>query len=201
MKGRAGQGETRQRLFEAAIDIFNERGFAAASTQLIVERAKITKPALYYYFKNKENLYREIIHDIFTHFNNRLSAIAAGSFPPVDKLIRMVSLCLDDAERKSGHTKLIMMTLCQCDVSTPRINLERYVMPGLQSIARVIEECMRGNIIEPDNPLKLCLKLIGLIHIQVIISIKGLSYLPLSKPRDIVDSFINSENKHHYQRR
>lgn len=195
MKDKAKQGGARQRLFKAAIDVFNKQGFAAASIQMIIQKANITKPTLYYYFKNKENLYREVIRDIFKHFNDQLSSIAAGPSPPFNKLVQVISLYLDDAMEKSGEMRLIIMTLYQCDISTPRINMERYVLPGLQSISRIIKECIKGRMIEPDDPLKLSLRLIGIIHIQVLMLIKGPEYLPRSQPEDIAFAFIKSGKK------
>ncbi len=201
MKGNAKRGEARERLAKAAIDIFNKRGFTATSTRMIIQKAKITKPTLYYYFKNKENLYREVIRDIFKHFNDQLSSIADGPSSPFNKLVQVVSLYLEDATRKPEEMRLFMMTLYQCDISTPRITMERYVLPGLQSISRIIKECIKGRMIEPDDPLKLSLRLIGIIHIQVLMLIKGLEYLPRSQPEDIALAFMKSGKKHNYLRR
>jgi len=124
MKGKAKQGGARQHLLKAAINVFNKQGFAAASTQQIIKKAKITKPTLYYYFKKKENLYREVIRDIFKRFNDQLAIIAARPSPPMKKLVQVVSLYLDNTRRKPEEVRLIMMTLYRCDVSTPKINLE-----------------------------------------------------------------------------
>jgi TetR/AcrR family transcriptional regulator, regulator of cefoperazone and chloramphenicol sensitivity len=55
--GYARGDETRQRIIEAAIDLFGERGFAAASTRDIAARAGVNAPALQYYFENKEGVY------------------------------------------------------------------------------------------------------------------------------------------------
>ena len=51
----------RMRLLQAAIDLFAEKGYAATPVREIVERAGVTKPVLYYYFKNKEALFLAII--------------------------------------------------------------------------------------------------------------------------------------------
>lgn len=55
----------RERLLRAALDIFNERGYASTSVREIVEAAGVTKPVLYYYFKNKEGIYVELISKPF----------------------------------------------------------------------------------------------------------------------------------------
>jgi AcrR family transcriptional regulator len=55
---RALQGErTRERLVEAACDLFVRDGFAATSLDAIVERAGVTKGALYHHVADKRALY------------------------------------------------------------------------------------------------------------------------------------------------
>ena len=55
----------RERLLKSALDIFNEKGYAATSVREIVEAAGVTKPALYYYFRSKEGIYMELFKEPF----------------------------------------------------------------------------------------------------------------------------------------
>jgi TetR/AcrR family transcriptional regulator len=47
---------SRERLLKAATEVFERKGYAATSVREIVERAGVTKPALYYHFGSKEGL-------------------------------------------------------------------------------------------------------------------------------------------------
>ena len=51
----------RERLLETATELFAEKGYAAASVREIVEKAGVSKPVLYYYFKSKEGLFYAIL--------------------------------------------------------------------------------------------------------------------------------------------
>jgi len=51
-------------ILQAASQEFAEKGFAAAKTQDIAARAGLPKPNVYYYFRSKENLYREVLDSI-----------------------------------------------------------------------------------------------------------------------------------------
>lgn len=46
--------ETRQQIFEAALELFREQGFDATAMQQVAERAGVAKGAAYYYFPSKE---------------------------------------------------------------------------------------------------------------------------------------------------
>ncbi|AXF24118.1 DUF1956 domain-containing protein [Burkholderia pyrrocinia] len=65
--GYARGDETRQRIIEAAIELFGERGFAGASTREIAAMAGVNAPALQYYFENKEGVYRACVETIAEH--------------------------------------------------------------------------------------------------------------------------------------
>jgi AcrR family transcriptional regulator len=49
--------ETRERIVEAALGVFGERGYEGASTREIAAAAGVNAPALQYYFDNKEGVY------------------------------------------------------------------------------------------------------------------------------------------------
>jgi len=51
----------RQRLLQAAAEIFDRKGYASASVREVVEHAGVTKPVLYYYFGSKQGLLLAIL--------------------------------------------------------------------------------------------------------------------------------------------
>jgi AcrR family transcriptional regulator len=57
--------ETRQRLIEAAGEVFAERGFRAATVRDICQRAKANVADVNYYFGDKEHFYTEVLPYVF----------------------------------------------------------------------------------------------------------------------------------------
>ena len=55
------ENNARERLLETATELFAEKGYAGASVREIVEKAGVSKPVLYYYFKSKEGLFYAIL--------------------------------------------------------------------------------------------------------------------------------------------
>jgi AcrR family transcriptional regulator len=69
---RVSQGlETREALISAARVLFGERGYAATSTEEIVERAGVTKGALYHHFADKERLFRAVFEQVQREVSDR----------------------------------------------------------------------------------------------------------------------------------
>jgi AcrR family transcriptional regulator len=55
--------DTRSRLRELALELFAEQGYEKTSLREIAERLGVTKAALYYYFKSKEDIVRSLVED------------------------------------------------------------------------------------------------------------------------------------------
>ena len=55
---------TRAKLIEVGIELFSERGFADVGTQEIVDRAEVTRGALYHHFGDKRDLFRAVHEEL-----------------------------------------------------------------------------------------------------------------------------------------
>jgi AcrR family transcriptional regulator len=60
------QSDTRRRIQEVALELFTEQGYEATSLREIAERLGVTKAALYYHFKTKEEIIGSLIDDRLT---------------------------------------------------------------------------------------------------------------------------------------
>lgn len=56
---------SKDRILEAAGQVFREKGFAGASMQVISERAGVSKSLLYHHFKSKKELWRAMVDQCF----------------------------------------------------------------------------------------------------------------------------------------
>ncbi len=81
--------EMKQRIVRSAIQLFTTKGYAATSVREIVEAAGVTKPVLYYYFKNKEDLYLTIMQEAASHFDALLAEISTMQGPARERLARL----------------------------------------------------------------------------------------------------------------
>ncbi|MFJ1751039.1 TetR/AcrR family transcriptional regulator [Streptomyces sp. NPDC088116] len=58
------RGNTRQRIQDVALELFAEQGYEKTSLREIAERLDVTKAALYYHFKTKEDILIGIFQDL-----------------------------------------------------------------------------------------------------------------------------------------
>src|SRR5215831_12967416 len=67
------RGDTRARIQHVALELFAEQGYERTSLREVAERLGVTKAALYYHFKSKEDIVRSFTEDYF----GRLDALIA----------------------------------------------------------------------------------------------------------------------------
>ncbi|MFF8592046.1 TetR/AcrR family transcriptional regulator [Streptomyces sp. NPDC015220] len=58
------RGNTRQRIQDVALELFAEQGYEKTSLREIAERLDVTKAALYYHFKTKEEILVSVFGDL-----------------------------------------------------------------------------------------------------------------------------------------
>ena len=89
--------ETRERILDAAVSLFQERGFAGTSIRDLAERAGVTTAAMYYHFDGKDQILDAL-------FDPCLQALQAIDVPPGDDRARQVLERIMDvlAERGSA---------------------------------------------------------------------------------------------------
>src|SRR5262252_10365176 len=66
------RGGTRERIQAIALELFAEQGYEKTSLREIAERLGVTKAALYYHFKSKEDIVHSFTDDYFAEIDDLL---------------------------------------------------------------------------------------------------------------------------------
>jgi AcrR family transcriptional regulator len=77
-------------LLDAALDVFAERGFAAARMEDIAARAGAAKGTIYLYFPSKEAVFEALVRSAIVPNIERAEALAAAHEGPAGPLLRQV---------------------------------------------------------------------------------------------------------------
>ena len=95
------RGDTRARIQRVALELFAEQGYERTSLREIAERLGVTKAALYYHFKSKEDIVRSFTEDYFAQMD---ALIAWGRDQPPsarsghELLDRYISIVMEGSE-------------------------------------------------------------------------------------------------------
>jgi len=87
--------QTRKQILAAALKRFADNGYAATSVQQIVDDAQVSKPALYYHFKDKAGLFQALVHEAHDERYRVLqeATAAGGSFR--EQAVRLLAALFD----------------------------------------------------------------------------------------------------------
>lgn len=81
--------QTRQNILKESSDLFMSKGFAETSTRDIASQVGITQPALYHHFKNKLEIYEQVILDLTSDVKVDMDAIVKKELPLDNKLYEL----------------------------------------------------------------------------------------------------------------
>jgi AcrR family transcriptional regulator len=86
---------TRRKIITSAVELFNEIGYPATGLGDIIERAELTKGALYYHFDSKESLATAIIEEGSANLVHAFRSITESSAPTLESIIHGVFVVAD----------------------------------------------------------------------------------------------------------
>ncbi|MCL6547644.1 MAG: TetR/AcrR family transcriptional regulator [Alicyclobacillus sp.] len=102
----SADGDLRERLIEAAIELLGTYSYRDVSIQSIVDKVGVTKGSFYYYFPDKESLLF-LIHDEFISYELRMAQAAYRNLrEPREKLVRFVHDLLESIAKYKPHVTI-----------------------------------------------------------------------------------------------
>ena len=86
---------TRRKILDAAIDVFNEVGYAAADRGAIIERTGMTKGAFYHHFDSMESLAAAIIEEGAKLVVSAVSTMSDSFSPALENILHGTFMAAD----------------------------------------------------------------------------------------------------------
>jgi len=154
--------DTRERLVEAALQVFASHGFEGATTREIARRAGVALAALPYHFTTKEALWKAAADRIFGRlgdsFRRRLEGLEGVELPT------RLRLMLGDFVRfQAAHPELHRFMIQEGIARTPRLEwlVETHIRPIYGFVQAMVEAAQRAGMAPLGRPEHLHYMLIG----------------------------------------
>lgn len=100
---------TRQRILEAARELFARRGVERVTMRELAHAIRLTPAAIYLHFRDKAALLRELVEHDFRGFSARLARLTAVA-DPVERLREMGHAYIEFGLTHPNHYRLLLMT-------------------------------------------------------------------------------------------
>ncbi len=154
----SSNSDCRERILEAAGEIFAECGFRGATVRKICERAKVNVAAINYYFGGKEKLYAEVLrywHDFAIQKYPLL--LEVGEDAPAEEqlraFIRSFLFRLLDKGKPAWFGKLMARETIEPTLAFERL-VEEIVRPRDRILASIVQKIIGTPVSEEE--IRLC---------------------------------------------
>jgi TetR/AcrR family transcriptional regulator len=156
----------RENILNAAVKLFARRGYAGTTTREICAAAGISKPVLYYYFRDKRHLYEELMVDAFSYSRKKVLRASRVRGTLRERLIRMVHSELRAAKENRPCTELLLRMIFAREEDSPGIDFIQELEKDRDMIGAVMNEGVRNGDLK-GNPRQLATVLLGMEYFAI----------------------------------
>ncbi len=159
--------EAESRLLQSALELFTEKGYEAASIREIIEGAGVTRPVLYYYFKNKEELFRRLIEPVFAELSAAFDRVLLDTQSTEERLRTLLRITFEKALMSPKTARLVFQMYFSPPGSGPVLDRSTFRRRRFHVVETIMREGMGRGEIVLDDPNRLALVFIGLMDTHV----------------------------------
>ncbi|HEX7669667.1 MAG TPA: TetR/AcrR family transcriptional regulator [Polyangiaceae bacterium] len=106
-------GTTRERLLEAAIEMFAERGYAATGVDALCRRAGVAKTGLYWEFQNKVGLLNAVIDHVVAEWVDQIREAAQSAGTPRERLDVALAMLRTRIQARPELFRVLLVVLAE----------------------------------------------------------------------------------------
>lgn len=138
------ESDVRQRVLDAALTFFTNKGYAATSVREIVAAAGVTKPVLYYYFGSKEGLYLAIMDGVSGRYETLVSDLADYRGSARQSILRFFTGMFDATRENLTVVRLIYSIFFGPPQGAPPYDFHRFFDGMLETVDSFLEKGMES---------------------------------------------------------
>ncbi len=140
-------------IMAAGLDIFAERGFAAARLEDVADRAGVSKATIYLYFESKAELFAAIVRDIATPRFDEIERLIDGYEGSSAEMLGFVMARLREIATKTELPSLAKIILSEAQ-NFPEIRefyRDQIILRGFRNLGRILERGIARGEFRPCN--------------------------------------------------
>ena len=171
---------------QAAKTVFAERGYQGATLEEIAQRAGMSKATIYIYYKNKDDLFLQVVEELVHTAITETAEEAASAKAPLEKLAGIVRSKIMFYEREREFFRIYLNEKQGLEVAPKdphKLALREMYLQGVEATAMVLQEGIEAGVLRPIDSRRLA------FYLQEMIS-TILEQRILGKAQDSVDEAI-----------
>jgi len=141
-------------IVQAALEVFAEKGFAAARLDDIARQAGVSKGALYLYFETKEDLFRAVVREAVAPNLDMVEAMLAQATLPFPDLLRLLfaRIAMVIGASRMGAVAKLVIGESRNFPELARVWHDEVVSRALTAISGAIAAAQARGEVRPGDP-------------------------------------------------
>jgi len=144
---------SRERILEAATELFATRGYAGAGVDRLAERSGIAKTAIYYHFGNKEGLLAAVLERTATQWIDGILQASRQAGDPIERLERALLGMRAMLEERPWIYNLFQILALEVADEKPEIRatLQKIIRRAREAISDGMREALGMDVPDADG--------------------------------------------------
>jgi AcrR family transcriptional regulator len=169
--------DKKSRIVAVAKEMIALYGFKKTTMEEIATKARMGKSSMYYYFKNKEDIFAEIVRIDSDHFRQKLNEVIHSAYNPQDKIMQYVRTRMLHLKELSKYYKTLSNEYLDHYFFIEQVRENFYNFEN-KTLSDLINAGIKQNIFAPCE--------VDVVVNMIAIAIKGLEYpLFIQKKQDL----------------
>jgi AcrR family transcriptional regulator len=135
----------RDKILDAAISLFSLQGFSGTTTLQIAKAAGVTEPLIYYYYKDKDELFNQILAQVLSACIERLEVIESLDIAPFDKIEALIHEHVAIVDDMSDGIRLVVRS-CPARLHDPDDICRQVYLNARTKMKTIIEDSLRQGV-------------------------------------------------------
>lgn len=194
---------TRQRIIDAAREVFLSRGVSRTSMEQIATKAGLTRGAIYWHFSNKTDLFSALREQVLLPLIDRMddNLLVENNDDPLGQIGKFLSGTIDALNESSDTRQTFEIMMVKCEYVEELTQVLEQTLLNCERVSKKIEQLYeraetKGQLKVSDSPAILAMDthffFSGLIHLWV----KDLDNKHYrSQAADLITNHINLRRK------
>jgi len=157
--------QSRAAILKAAVREFAQEGVAGARTDAIARSAKVNKALLYYYFEDKEALYRAVLDQVFGGVRAAIHNALSQELAPRERLASYVCAHFDYIAANPLYPRIVQAEFLRAGRDPSRLEriAKQYFRPVFLEISALLKQGAQSGDFRRVNPIHFIPSMISVI--------------------------------------
>jgi len=165
MKKEEKRETTKKKILNAFFHIILKKGFSRATTREIAKEAGVSEGAIFYHFKDKQNLFESMIDEYSKDLRRHFEVALSYTQNPYKKLIHLIELHI---ERFISNDSILNLVFGPTGVSESynlSVIFNRAINPYIEFVGDIFESGIKKGIFIEEDAVFLASALLGMANV------------------------------------